>query len=250
MGCPKPGGHMGACKRPSAGLDGVTIFNEVVPKKARTEVSSLKDLATSKASLNHFLDFPKYVAEADEKEKDEFLKATESNNGKSKHVHSIDRLEQNLQQHEKDVAFAKKVMTTRFADEAKCVQLKDVVKMLEALEQQFDEKTLPSVLEQVANVVTVMSSKAEDFLKLSLIKPWVKEYRNTKTLCRLEELQAMKSKLEITCKSLDAAKEFDEAVLKLFNQKKEELKEVSGEIFQITHDADETPLDIQHSQGY
>ena len=45
-------------------------------------------------------------------------------------------------------------------------------------------------------------------------------------------------------------KDNDEAVLKLFNEKKAELKVVLAEIFKIENETDEVPLDIQHSQTY
>ena len=44
-------------------------------KKAKLDVTSLKDFATAKASFQDFLDFKKYVQQATDEEKEEYAKA-------------------------------------------------------------------------------------------------------------------------------------------------------------------------------
>ena len=82
------------------------------------------------------------------------------------------------------------------------------------------------------------------------MEPFVTEYSANKTMKELTELNKRKEALETTMSGLEAVKDSDEAVLKLFNDKKAELKVVLADIFKLKNDTDEVPLDIQHSQTY
>ena len=77
--------------------------------------------------------------------KEEFVKNTEGE-GVRRSVHSLDRLQKDLEDGEKNVANAKKTMLSTFADEEKHKKLQEIVRLLEDMETTFDISTLPSVL--------------------------------------------------------------------------------------------------------
>ena len=228
-------------------------FPEVEPapaKKAKLEVMSLKDFATAKASFQDFLDFNKYLQQATDEEKEDYAKAVLGDSRGKQCIHSLERMKQDREEAEQQVVVRKKTMLTTFADEDTHTKMKEVIQKLEEIKNMFDQALLPTVLEQTSLLLKAEVEQAQLRFKLSLVEPFVTEYSANKTMKELTELNERKTKLETTMAGLQAVKDSDEAVLKLFDEKKAELKVVLAEIFKLKNDTDEVPLDIQHSQTY
>ena len=148
------------------------------------------------------------------------------------------------------VVVAKKSIFNIIADEETNGKVKEVVRKFEEIYGLFDTPLLPTILKHSAKLLNAKAEEAEFQFKLSLVEPFVTEYSANKTMKELTELNKRKEALETTMSGLEAVKDSDEAVLKLFNDKKAELKVVLADIFKLKNDTDEVPLDIQHSQTY
>ena len=122
-------------------------FPEVEPapaKKAKLEVTSLKDFATAKASFQDFLDFKKYVEQASEEEKEEYAKAVLGDSRGKQCIHSLERMKQDHEEAEQQVVLRKKTMLTTFADEDTHTKMKEVIHKLEEIKNMFDQAQLPT----------------------------------------------------------------------------------------------------------
>jgi hypothetical protein len=219
-------------------------------KKAKLEVTSLKDFATAKAAFKDFLDFNKYLQQATDEEKEEYAKAVLGDSRGKPCIHSLERLKEDHEEAQQQVVVAKKSMVNIIADEETNGKVKEVVSKFEEIYGLFDAPLLPTILKHSAKLLNAKAEEAEFQFKLSLVEPFVTEYSAKKTSKELTELNERKEVLETTMSGLEAVKDNDEAVLKLFNEKKAELKVVLADIFKLKNDTDEVPLDIQHSQTY